>query len=94
VRRKAAAPDPFRVRCHVSDRWLQLVPREQFDALGEDDLVHVDVMTLDDDRAPYKLCELVIARGDLLRALAAYGDPPHARARPVLHLSRPDDAGA
>jgi hypothetical protein len=60
----------------VSERWLQLTPREQFDALGDDDLVHLDVMTLDDEGAPYKLCELVVARGDLLRAIAAYGDPP------------------
>ena len=83
MRRRAAAPDPLRVRCHVSDRWLQLQPRDQFDALGDDDLVHADVMTLDDDGAPYKLCELVIARGDLLRAVAAYGDPPQARPRIV-----------
>jgi hypothetical protein len=76
VKRRAGAPDPFRVACHVSERWLQLTPREQFDALGDDDLVHLDVMTLDDEGAPYKLCELVVARGDLLRAIAAYGDPP------------------
>lgn len=76
MRRRAAAPDPFRVACHASERWLQLAPREQFDALGDDDLVHVDVMTLDDDGAPYKLCELIVGRGDLLRAIAAYGDPP------------------
>lgn len=76
MRRRAGAPDPLRVACHVSERWLQLLPREQFDALGDDDLVHVDVMTLDDEGAPYKLCELVVARGDLLRAIAAYGDPP------------------
>lgn len=76
MRRKAAAPNPFRVECHASERWLQLMPREQFDALGDDDLVHVDVMTLDDAASPYKLCELVVSRGDLLRAIAAYGDPP------------------
>jgi hypothetical protein len=76
VKRRAGAPDPFRVSCHVSERWLQLTPRAQFDALGDDDLVHLDVMTLDDEGAPYKLCELVVARGDLLRAIAAYGDPP------------------
>jgi hypothetical protein len=74
----------------VSERWLQLAPRDQFDALGEDDLVHVDIMTLDDDQSPYKLCELVVARGDLLRAIAAYGDPPQARSRQVLRLSGPD----
>jgi hypothetical protein len=39
-------------------------------------------MTLDDDGEPYKLCELVVSRGDLLRAVAAYGDPPF-RTTPV-----------
>ncbi|NJD09351.1 MAG: hypothetical protein FIB01_02530 [Gemmatimonadetes bacterium] len=92
MRRRTAAPDPFRVRCHHSERWLQLSPREQFDALGDDDLVHVDVMTLDEERAPYKLCELVVARGDLLRAIAAYGDPPPPRPRRVPPASDPAEA--
>lgn len=71
------------VRCHVSDRWLRFEEREQFAALDED-LIQLDVMTLDDDHEPYKLCELVVARGDLLRAIAAYGDPPaHLRRKPV-----------
>ena len=63
------------VPCHVSDRWLRFEPREQYEVLDED-LIQIDVMTRDDDGEPYKLCELVVARGDLLRAIAAYGDPP------------------
>jgi hypothetical protein len=69
------------VPCHVSERWLRFAPREQFEVVDED-LIQLDVMTLDDDDAPYKLCELVVSRGDLLRAIAAYGDPPF-RTRPV-----------
>lgn len=69
------------VPCHVSERWLRLIEREQYDVMDED-LIHLDVMTLDDDGSPYKLCELIVARGDLLRAVAAYGDPPY-RTRPV-----------
>jgi hypothetical protein len=69
------------VRCHESERWLQFAEREQFEVLDED-LIQLDVMTLDDDGEPYKLCELVVARGDLLRAVAAYGDPP-LRTTPV-----------
>ena len=69
------------VPCHVSDRWLRFEEREQFEVLDED-LIQVDVMTRDDDGEPYKLCELVLARGDLLRAIAAYGDPPF-RTAPV-----------
>jgi hypothetical protein len=69
------------VRCHVSERWLQFSEREQYEVMDED-LIQLDVMTLDDDGEPYKLCELVVARGDLLRAVAAYGDPPF-RTTPV-----------
>jgi hypothetical protein len=69
------------VPCHVSERWIRFVEREQYEVLDED-LLHVDVMTLDDDDAPYKLCELIISRGDLLRAVAAVGDPPF-RTTPV-----------
>jgi hypothetical protein len=69
------------VPCNVSERWLRFAEREQFEVLDED-LIQVDVMTLDDEGAPYKLCELVVSRGDLLRAVAAYGDPP-LRTTPV-----------
>lgn len=83
------------VPCHVSDRWLRFEEREQFEVLDED-LMQLDVMTRDDDGEPYKLCELVVARGDLLRAIAAYGDPPF-RTAPVRRKSaapaRPDARG-
>jgi len=69
------------VPCQVSERWLRFIEREQYEVMDED-LIHIDVMTLDDEDAPYKLCELIVARGDLLRAVAAYGDPPY-RTRPV-----------
>lgn len=79
--RKAALTVP----CHVSERWLRFEEREQFEVLDED-LIQLDVMTRDDDGEPYKLCELVVARGDLLRAIAAYGDPPF-RTAPVRRKS-------
>lgn len=66
------------VPCHVSERWLRFAEREQYAVLDED-LIQLDVMTLDDDGDPYKLCELMVSRGDLLRAVAAYGDPPLRR---------------
>jgi hypothetical protein len=69
------------VPCHVSERWLGFAEREQYEVLDED-LIQLDVMTRDEDGAPYKLCELVVSRGDLLRAIAAYGDPPF-RTTPV-----------
>jgi hypothetical protein len=73
--------DARRVQCQVSERWLQFAAREQYAVLDED-LIHLDVMTLDEDLSPYKLCELVVSRGDLLRGIAAYGDPPK-RTTPV-----------
>ena len=78
------------VPCHVSDRWLRFEEREQFEVLDED-LIQLDVMTRDDDGEPYKLCELVVARGDLLRAVAAYGDPPF-RTTPVRRQDAPEEA--
>lgn len=74
------------VRCHVTERWLRFQERTQYEMMDED-LIQLDVMTLDDDDEPYKLCEMVVARGDLLRAIAAYGDPP-LRTTPI----RRDDA--
>jgi hypothetical protein len=71
--------DPLLVRCQASDRWLQLSPRSEYDSLGLDDLIHLDVMTRDADGAPYKLCDLVLSRADMLHAIAAYGDPPFRR---------------
>ncbi|HEX6309392.1 MAG TPA: hypothetical protein VFZ69_14445 [Longimicrobiales bacterium] len=73
----------------MSDRWLRFEEREQYEVLDED-LIQLDVMTRDDDGEPYKLCELVVARGDLLRAIAAYGDPPF-RTTPV-RKEQPADA--
>jgi hypothetical protein len=69
------------VPCQLSDRWFSLRDREQYEVIDED-LIHIDVMTRDDAGAPYKLCELIVSRGDLLRAIAAYGDPSF-RTRPV-----------
>ncbi|CAN5597470.1 hypothetical protein BH23GEM10_BH23GEM10_10940 [soil metagenome] len=73
--RRSDRKSALTVRCHVTERWLRFSEREQFEVLDED-LIQLDVMTLDDDDEPYKLCELVVARGDVLRAIAAYGDPP------------------
>jgi hypothetical protein len=64
------------VPCQASDRWLQLSPRSEYDSLGLDDLIHLDVMTRDAEGAPYKLCDLVLSRADMLYAIAAYGEPP------------------
>lgn len=79
--RRSDRKSALTVECHVSERWLRFSERRQYEVLDED-LIQLDVMTMDDDDEPYKLCELVVARGDLLRAIAAYGDPP-LRTTPV-----------
>ncbi len=88
-RSKRAAADfaVLRVPCHVSERWLQFHPREQGDVI-EEDLFLVDVMTLDDDGEPYKLCDVVLARGDLLRAIAEADGPVARVTRPVRARTR------
>jgi hypothetical protein len=83
ARRSSAATPPTRLRvdCQMSERWLQFQNRAQLDVLSQDDLLPLDVMTIGEDGEPHKLCELTVARGDLLRALAAAGDPPHRAAQ-------------
>jgi hypothetical protein len=81
------------VPCHVSERWLQFAEREQYAVLDED-LIQLDVMTLDDEGSPYKLCELMVSRGDLLRAIATYGDPPLRRTPVRKDGTRVDSAKA
>jgi hypothetical protein len=63
--------DPLRVSCYVSGRWLQFTGGAHYESMEKDDLVALDVMTLDQNDRPRKLCELVLYRGDLLRALEA-----------------------
>lgn len=79
---RAADPGVLRVPCHVSERWLRFHARDQVDAI-EEDLLLLDVMTLDDDGEPYKLCDLVVARGDLLRAIAEADGPVARVTRPA-----------
>jgi hypothetical protein len=90
-RRVGSSTAALTVPCHVSDRWLRFEQRAQFEVLDED-LIELDVMTRDDDGEPYKLCELVVARGDLLRAIAAYGDPPFRTAPVRRKTAAPEQA--
>lgn len=69
------------VACRVSGRSLRFVRGPQFDVLAQDDLLRLDIMTVDRSGAPYKLCELTVSRAELLRGIAAAGEPPHLRGR-------------
>jgi hypothetical protein len=57
-----------KVACEVSSRWLQL--GKQSDAYGDGpEYLHVDVMTLDQNEKPRKLCELIVDARDLRAVL-------------------------
>lgn len=60
-----------RADCKVSGRWLQFpqVARENPNGAGTHALMTVDVMTTDAEGTERKLCELVLAREDLLTIL-------------------------
>lgn len=62
------------VRCYVSNRWLAFPEK----GWGKEDLLLVHVMTLDGDDDPKRLCELVLPRAELERALRTV-KPPDAR---------------
>ena len=55
------------VVCQVSGRWLQFPDRAE--QSGSEQWMIVDVMTLGSNENPKKLCELVLAREDLIHAL-------------------------
>lgn len=57
------------VECQVSPRWLQF--SKNATVVGEKGFMSVDVMTLSSDEQPRKICELVLAKEDLLAMLAA-----------------------
>lgn len=60
-----------RADCQVSGRWLQFpeAARENPNGAGTHALMTVDVMTTNADGKERKLCEMVLAREDLLRIL-------------------------
>lgn len=68
---------PLFVSCHVSNRWLQFNPAAHYDLRDDDDLLSFNVMTLDQNDEPRKLCEMIVARGDLQRALDAVPPAPN-----------------
>ncbi len=54
------------VPCEVSERWLQFP-----DTAEDPRWLPVDVMTMGSDDLPRKICELVLNKEDLLRAVNA-----------------------
>lgn len=55
------------VECQVSGRWLQFP--EKVSEVGDKGFMVVDVMTLGIDETPRKLCEMILAKEDLIAML-------------------------
>ncbi|MDN7813751.1 hypothetical protein [Burkholderia gladioli] len=56
-----------KVECQVSPRWLQFP--EQATLVGGASFMAVDVMTLDSNDKPKKLCELILTKEDIAAML-------------------------
>jgi hypothetical protein len=54
-------------QCIVSERWLKF--EQEYTSYGGNDLITLDVMTLDITESPRKLCQLILNRQDLEQAL-------------------------
>ena len=55
------------VPCEVSDRWLQF--SQEYSRCAGGDLIPVSVMTLDKNQEPKKICDLIINKDDIIRAI-------------------------
>jgi hypothetical protein len=60
-----------RIDCEVSGRWLQFPPSAHQVAMGADtyDMMTIKVMSTNHDGKDRKLCELMLAREELLQIL-------------------------
>ena len=58
------------VPCIVSERWLQF-PKVSDGYVGDGEVISISVMTNGQDDRPHRLCDLMITREDLLRAVGA-----------------------
>jgi hypothetical protein len=62
------------VHCYVSDRWLAFPEGSGRGGAGEE-LMRVEVMTLNSDEDPKRSCELILDRAQLEKALAMVERP-------------------
>ncbi len=66
--RKRKEMGPGYVPCEVSGRWLQF-PKESAGHFGAGEFISVDVMTYGSKDEPKKICNLIVTRENLLRAI-------------------------
>ncbi len=58
------------VPCMISGRWLQF-PEESCKIFREGEYLKIDLMTESSDDEPIKLCDLIVTKEDLMRAINA-----------------------
>jgi hypothetical protein len=58
----------YGVPCMISNRWLSF-PEESAGHFQAGESIRIDVMTLDSNEKPRRLCELVVTREDLVRVI-------------------------
>lgn len=62
------------VPCMVTDRWLQFAEKAG-GVFADGEYIELSVMTLDIHNSPKKLCDMVVTREDLLRAVNSVKNP-------------------
>ena len=62
------------VPCMVSERWIQFPKRSGGD-FPDGEFIGISVMTKGDNGKPRKLCDLVITREDIIRAINSVEKP-------------------
>lgn len=65
---------PGYVPCMVSERWLQF-PKKSAGHFNAGEFIDIQVMTKNVDGVTKKLCDLIITREDLQRAIASVETP-------------------
>lgn len=62
------------VPCMVSERWIQF-PNKSGGNYSKGEFIEISVMTRGDNGKPRKLCDLVITREDIVRAIDSVEKP-------------------
>ncbi len=62
------------VPCEVSNRWLQF-PENSGGIFSTGEYIEIDVMTLDQNDQPKKICNLILTRENIERALSNVKPP-------------------
>ncbi len=73
-RKKRNIYGPFYVPCVVSGRYI-LFPKKSDGFFGEGEYIGISIMTETENSQSRKLCEMIVTREDLLRAVNSVKSP-------------------